>query len=265
MTTTVLTAPAKLTWSLFVGERRADGYHDLESEMVSLDLGDEVVVTEPGEGVSMAPSSSPGFGHLDLGPGNLVSRALALCGRSAAVQLTKRIPMGGGLGGGSSDAGAILRWAGWADLQAAGRLGGDVPFCIVGGRAMVRGLGEVVEPLEHLDRSVLLLLPPLEVATPAAYRALDELRAEGGGHHGRNDLTQAALRVEPGLATWMQAFGGETGAEVVLAGSGSTLFVEGSFSSLGCEGMTHLTVGGEAARVVEARTIPALGAWGQSR
>ena len=257
MTTTRVSAPAKLTWTLRVGDRRADGYHDLESEMVSLDLVDEVTISEPGEGVSLSSASHPGFAGLDLGPGNLVSRALALCGRRAAVELTKRIPMGGGLGGGSSDAGAILRWAGFSDLEAASRLGGDVPFCVAGGRAMVRGLGEVVEPLPHVDRTVVLLLPPLSVATPAVYRALDELRGEGGGRHDRNDLTPAALRVAPALSRWIDALAGVTGAEVVLAGSGSTLFVEGSLAEFGCSGMEHLAVDGVTARVVEARTIPA--------
>ena len=122
---------------------------------------------------------------------------------------------------------------------------------------MVRGLGEVVEPMPHLERTVVLLLPPLAVSTPAAYRALDELRAEGAGRHERNDLTEAALRVAPTLSRWMAAFADVTGAEVALAGSGSTLFVEGALAELGCEGMETLTVDGGAARVVEARAIPA--------
>jgi 4-diphosphocytidyl-2-C-methyl-D-erythritol kinase len=257
MSTSVLLAPAKLTWTLQVGERRSDGYHDLESEMVSIDLCDDVVITEPGNGLTLSSDSEPGFEDLVLGADNLVHRALVLCGRRASVELTKRIPMGGGLGGGSSDAAAILRWAGFSDLVAAGGLGGDVPFCVAGGRAMVRGLGERVEPLDHVDRTVLLLLPPVAVATPSAYRALDELRAEGAGHHPRNDLTEAAFRVAPELRVWFDAFSATTGVEAILAGSGSTLFVEGSARDLGCEGMERLAVGELSARVLEARTIPA--------
>ena len=256
MRLTTLVAPAKLTWTLAVGDRRPDGYHDIESEMLSLDLVDELVVREPGDGLTLSPESVEGLGSLDLGPDNLVRRALEVGGRSANVELLKRIPLGGGLGGGSSDAAAILRWAGFTDLAAASRLGGDVPFCMVGGRAMVRGLGEQVEPLAHVERTVVLLLPPVAVSTPAAYRALDELRAEGRGHHGRNDLTEAALRVEPALGRWWSALAEVTGAEVVLAGSGSTLFVEGSLESLGCTGMGHLTVGDEVARVIEASALP---------
>ena len=77
------------------------------------------------------------------------------------MHIDKRIPPGGGLGGGSADAAAVLRWAGVDDLAAAAALGADVPFCLVGGRARVRGIGEVVEPLPFVDRTVTLVMPPL--------------------------------------------------------------------------------------------------------
>ena len=63
------------------------------------------------------------------------------------MRLEKRIPSGAGLGGGSADAAAVLRWAGVTDLEVAARLGADVPFCLVGGRARVTGVGEAVAPL----------------------------------------------------------------------------------------------------------------------
>jgi 4-diphosphocytidyl-2-C-methyl-D-erythritol kinase len=254
-TTTVL-APAKLTWSLKVGERRADGYHDLEAEMVTLDLVDELELAEPGEGIELLAEGPVRAEGLELGATNLIARALELVGRRARVRLTKRIPLGGGLGGGSADAGAVLRWAGVTDLGLAARLGGDVPFCSVGGRALVRGLGEQVEPLEHLERAVLLLLPPFGVDTAAAYRALDELRAEGRGRHERNDLTEAAERVAPTLRRWREALGDLTGMAAVLAGSGSTLFVEGSRSSLGLLGLEELEVDGARGLLLEARSVP---------
>ena len=74
-----------------------------------------------------------------------MARALDACGRRAAVRLTKRIPVGGGLGGGSADAAAVLRWAGCADVSVAADLGADVPFCVAGGRARVEGIGERVD------------------------------------------------------------------------------------------------------------------------
>lgn len=249
-------APAKLTWSLRVGDRRPDGYHDLESEMVALSLADELVISEPGEGIELS-SAEVDTAELELGDGNLIARALALAGRSAAVALAKRIPLGGGLGGGSADAGAILRWAGVEDPALAASLGGDVPFCVRGGRAMVRGLGELVEPLEHVDRRVTLLLPPVAVSTPQAYRALDDLRSQGRGRHERNDLTEAAEVVAPRLRSFREAFEAVTGAEVLLAGSGSTLFVEGGLGEHGCAGMASIEVEGATARLLEAWTVPA--------
>ena len=257
MSTSKVLAPAKLTWSLQVGARRPDGYHDLVAEMVTLDLVDELVLTEPGEGLELVAEGPVRAEDLELGAGNLINRALVLLGRQAAVRLTKRIPLGGGLGGGSADAGAVLRWAGVDDLELAASLGGDVPFCSVGGRALVRGLGEIVEPLAHLDRSVLLLLPPFGIDTGAAYRALDELRADRGGHHERNDLSEAAERVVPELRRWREVLADLSGVEPVLAGSGSTLFVEGSRSSLGLAGLEELEVDGSRGRLVEARTAPA--------
>lgn len=263
MTSARLLAPAKLTWSLRVGERRDDGYHDLEAEMVSLDLADELELAEPGEGIELEADPGARAAELDLGEGNLVERALSLAGRRAHVRLRKRIPLGGGLGGGSADAAAVLRWAGISDLDLAVQLGGDVPFCLKGGRALVRGIGERVEPLEHLERCVVLVLPPFGVDTAAAYRALDELRAEGAQRPERNELRPAAERVAPALRRWREVLEDLCGVEAVLAGSGSTLFIEGSLSSLGLAGLEELEVEGRRGRLIEARAVPA--AFGEPR
>jgi 4-diphosphocytidyl-2-C-methyl-D-erythritol kinase len=209
-----LLAHAKLTLSLRVTGVRDDGYHLIDAEMVSLDFADVLEVTE----------GRPN----DLPPDNLVSRALVAVGREAHVRLDKRIPAGAGLGGGSSDAAAILRWAGCADLDVAVALGADVPFCLLGGgRARVRGIGEVLEPLPFEDRVFTLLTPPLHVSTPAVYRAWDDLG--GPTVDGPNDLVPAALAVEPRLAEWRDRLGSATGVEPALAGSGGTWFVEGAF------------------------------------
>jgi 4-diphosphocytidyl-2-C-methyl-D-erythritol kinase len=148
-------------------------------------------------------------------------------GRTAQVRLVKRIPAGAGLGGGSADAAAVLRWAGCHDVAVAASLGADVPFCLLGGRARVTGIGDVLEPLPALDRTFTLLTPPFGVSTPAVYRAWDELGGPTAG--GPNDLEPAALVVEPRLAEWRDRLGDATGATPVLAGSGSTWFVEGGF------------------------------------
>src|SRR5690606_4805414 len=123
---------------------------------VSLDLADTLVLS-PGEGIVVRGEAGE---RVPVDDDNLVARALAAVGRSAHVELVKRIPPGAGLGGGSSDAAAVLRWAGCTDLDLAASIGADVAFCLVGGRARVRGIGEVVEPLDPEPRTFTLLTPP---------------------------------------------------------------------------------------------------------
>jgi 4-diphosphocytidyl-2-C-methyl-D-erythritol kinase len=251
-----IAAPAKLTWSLTVLGTRADGYHDLRAEMVTLDLADELVIDPSRDGLVVSAGPACRAEGLSLGDDNLVRRALALVDRRAYVEIVKQIPLGGGLGGGSADAGAILRWAGGVPSAEAGRLGSDVPFCMRGGRAMVEGIGEQVRPLPFVERTVTLLIPPFGVETAAAYAALDALRGSGRGHHDRNDLTEAAFAVEPRLRSWWDAFAQTSGREPVLAGSGSTMFVEGDSEAEGLAGMTALRVDGREGILVSARTVP---------
>ncbi len=181
-------------------------------------------------------------------------RALAACGRRASVRLTKRIPLGGGLGGGSADAAAVLRWAGCADAAVAARLGADVPFCVVGGRARVEGVGERVTPLPFEARDYLLLLPPFGVDTAAVYRAWDE--------HPSHDAAQragggcAGGRAAPGGLAGRAGRAGRRRADP-RPGSGSTWFVEGGPAEAGTASGAELRLGGEAGRLVRARAVPA--------
>jgi len=193
--------------------------------MVTVDLADLLEIGE-GDGLELVGGSA-----VPDGDSNLVRRALRAVGRTASVRLHKRIPVGAGLGGGSADAAAVLRWAEVADLSVAVSLGADVPFCVVGGRARVRGIGEAVEPLAFVPRTFTLLTPPLAVSTPAVYRAWDHLGGPAGD--GPNDLEPAALVVQPELARWRDRLGELSGQTPVLAGSGSTWFVEGAFEGPG--------------------------------
>jgi 4-diphosphocytidyl-2-C-methyl-D-erythritol kinase len=120
----------------------------------------------------------------------------------------------------------VLRWAECADLSVALSLGADVPFCMVGGRARVQGVGEVIEPLPLEARRYTLLTPPVAVSTAAVYAMWDELGGPTGDNG--NDLEPAALAVEPRLAIWRDQLGDATGRTPRLAGSGSTWFVEGA-------------------------------------
>lgn len=218
----VVLAPAKLTRTLRITGVRDDGYHLIDAEMVSIDLADQLAFG-PGDGLTLVGAGPDVPGDDE----NLVRRALRAVGRTANVELTKRIPSGAGLGGGSADAAAVLRWAGVTDLALAASLGADVPFCVVGGRARVTGVGEQLAPLPHEPRAFTLLTPPLHCSTVAVYRAWDALG--GPTADGPNDLEPAALAVEPELARWRDRLGDATGQQPVLAGSGSTWFVEGEF------------------------------------
>jgi 4-diphosphocytidyl-2-C-methyl-D-erythritol kinase len=177
-------------------------------------------------------------------------------GRSAHVTVTKNIPHGGGLGGGSADAAAILRWAGITDLELAADIGADVPFCLIAqslatqslatqglysqgrdsqGRARVRGIGEIIEPMTPDPGVVTLIVPPFSVSTPAVYRAFDELENLGLARHDDdviNDLEAAAMRVEPRLMEWKSRIGEAVGSDPTLAGSGATWFVLGDHGYL---------------------------------
>jgi 4-diphosphocytidyl-2-C-methyl-D-erythritol kinase len=238
---TVIQAPAKLTLSLRVTGVRDDGYHLIDAVMTSLDLCDEIRVSD------IEPRATSATSNEDVGPPhsrleftgpyadgiptdstNLVHRALDFVGRSATVSVTKNIPHGGGLGGGSTDAAAVIRWAGRTnpdDVTASASIGADVPFCVRGGRAIVRGIGEVIEPLPYVDEEFTLVVPPLRVSTPAVYRAWDELGGPRGDNG--NDLEPAAIHVEPQLAHWRDRIREACGIRPTLAGSGATWFVPG--------------------------------------
>ena len=246
-------ASAKLTLSLRITGVREDGYHLIDAEMVTLDFADELLIEE-GEGLEMLAGyetdrelTDRRFANLELAAQstetsagdaiatngktsvdpseNLIAKALALANRQAKITVVKRIPLGAGLGGGSADAAAVLRWAGIDDLAAAASIGADVPFCLVGGRAQVKGIGEVVNPLPPQPAVYTLLTPPFGCSTQAVYEMWDEM----GGPQGENgnDLEPAALKAEPRLAEYRDRLAEATEQTPRLAGSGSTWFVEG--------------------------------------
>ena len=208
-------APAKLNLELRVLGRRHDGTHEVETVLQAVDLCDRLTIAP-------APTSSletSGF-VVPAGPDNLVLRAAAAVGLVAHFELTKKIPPGAGMGGGSSDAAAVLRAGGGgrSDLAAlAAALGADVPFFLAGGRARARGRGEILEPMPPAGRWFALAWPGFEVGTGAVYRAWDEV-----GGDGRNHLFRAACAVDPRL----ERFARRLGEGWVMTGSGSAFFRE---------------------------------------
>lgn len=245
---------AKLTLSLRVLGPRDDGYHELEALTVSIGQPHDTldVIPQPDPGVSLAVETDdpdvPTDGE------NLAYRAAAALLESAAAEagialsLTKRIPAGAGLGGASADAAATLIAARAALAlevddarldELAAELGSDVPFCLRGGAAWMRGRGELLEAVElPLGVPMLLAVPPFRCATPAVYRAWDDL---GGPRSQRrvpapaavasllpelvNDLEPAAEVVDPRLTEFRERLEAVAGRPAVLAGSGSAYVV----------------------------------------
>jgi len=227
-----LSAPAKLTLSLRVTGVRDDGYHLIDAEMVTLRWADRLTI-RPADVTSLS-ASGPFAAGMPLDQRNLIWRALDAVGRTATVHIDKQLPHGGGLGGGSADAAAVLRWAGCDDLAVAAQLGADVPFClrcgVPGGRARVRGIGELVDVLPPLEQTVTLVIPPLAVSTPAVYQMWDQLGGPSG--ESSNDLEAAAIAVCPELAEWRDRITAACEQQPTLAGSGATWSLLGDFGGI---------------------------------
>jgi 4-diphosphocytidyl-2-C-methyl-D-erythritol kinase len=227
---TTVRALAKITLSLRILGTRPDGFHELEALTVT--------ATEPYDELQLveAPASDvrvtgPFAEGVPAGPDNLVLRALAQRGRTMSVRLDKGIPHGAGLGGGSSDAAAVLRATGGSSADAAA-LGSDVPFCLDGGPAWMRGRGEIVERIAGLAQlDLVIAAPAFGCATPAVYRAWDALGGPSSertvpappGYPGPfvNDLEPAAEHVEPRLREFRLTFEEAIGRAALLCGSGS--------------------------------------------
>ena len=249
----VTMAPAKINLTLEVLGRRPDGYHEIASVFATVGLWDRVRVAPAGRlDVRIAPPLALHGGD-DLAA--LAVRALAdACGRppAAYVRVRKRIPVAAGLGGGSSDAGAVLRGLARAwrregmDLAAVGaRVGSDVPFfASAAAWALVRGRGERLEPLPAPAETIWIVLVRLAVGVRTAdvFRAhraaasrgersaalaamLREGRATAEAMRGHlaNDLLDAAERVAPAIAR-ARATAAALGTELTLSGSGPSLF-----------------------------------------
>ena len=235
MTPLSLEAPAKLNLSLRVVGQRSDGFHLLETEMVLLELADQLLLMPgaPGLRVEAAPGEEVPLDHSNLAWRGLVA-GLGAEPEVVCLTLEKRIPVGGGLGGGSSDAAAAWRLgrrtAGALDgataeeLLTLSRIGADVPFFASRtAAAVVAGIGELVTPLEApAPDHVVLAQPGFRLSTEAVFAALRpaDLASDRGD---ANDLLTPALRLRPELGAFMREVAA-AGGEPRLTGSGSTIF-----------------------------------------
>lgn len=276
-------APAKVNLTLHVLDRRPDGFHDLASLMVPISLADRLEITVGGQDVIVRVPGRP-----DLeGEGNLCFRAARAFRNHLGlpvgldVTLHKEIPVAAGLGGGSSDAAAVLRALAHVHgiplddpslHVAALEVGSDVPFFLHDGPAMVHGRGERLSkapPLPPLH--LVILAPPFGVSAAEAYGALARMRATGQLPPGEetplpplldpetvasclhNDLQPAVASLHP-IAGPLERLGAAGGLGTLMSGSGSCLLLvtRDALQAEKCSKSVHLKQG---ERVFVAQTL----------
>jgi 4-diphosphocytidyl-2-C-methyl-D-erythritol kinase len=287
-----LAAHAKINLYLKILGTRSDGFHEIESLICPIELHDRIRIAAAGHGIRV---HCRGLEEPLPEEKNLAYKAAALFVERVGIKsgvdirLEKNIPSGAGLGGGSSDAAAVLvgmdrLFGGGAGrgtlLEMASKLGSDVPFFITGKPAWVRGRGEIVEPVAEPPemKAIVLVKPPFGVSTVWAYRAWDErqkavnssLTGQGGSAKsiaplppGRvaqewlfNSFEACVFDAHPGLKAVRTALL-ELGAEgALMSGSGSTVF--GVFAGMerAGEAAGALRARDRSWKVVATRLIP---------
>lgn len=250
----MLKAHAKINLSLDIVGKREDGYHLLEMVMQSLELHDEVTLTQIDEGISLTCNKK----YVPEDQRNIAFKAAQMLmdekkiKKGIRIEITKNIPVAAGLGGGSSNAAAVLLGMneifGLAmsqkELMDMGlRLGADVPYFLVGGTALCKGVGEEVIPLKPFkDQIILLIKPSFGVSTKEAYGlfsidkvkrhvdtlelidAMNHLDYQKMSYYQRNLLENVVLRKYPILKNVKKTLKRYGASTTLMSGSGSTIF-----------------------------------------
>ncbi len=239
-----LPAPAKLNLFLHVTGRRSDDYHLIETLLVPIDRGDRVTLSARDDSRVVrvrGPAGVAADDDLSVRAARLLQRTCGVS-RGVDIDIDKRIPLGGGLGGGSSDAATVLLGLNrmW-DLglprrrlmELALELGADVPFFVFGAPAIARGIGELLEAVSLPPTWFVVITPPVQVATADVFAAAELTRnsrstkmsvfSEG---YGRNDLQVVAASRFPEIAASLDALVREAAdaASVAMSGSGACVF-----------------------------------------
>jgi len=230
---------AKLNLFLAVHGRRDDGFHEIESIVQTIDLADRVEVdVRPGTGIVVENTLA------DIQGPDLAERAVVAwlavkeVSLHVEIRIQKGIPAGAGLGGGSSDAAAVLqsldrlvppRLADEELRRLAAGMGSDVPLFLVGGRVRITGRGEIVERLPGTRRErFVVVVPPMRCPTADVYGAWAAHRTSRPGAAsalGSNDLLAPALAVRPQLRRYEEAVAHSGGLYSGMSGSGSSFYV----------------------------------------
>jgi len=226
-----LRAFAKLNLSLKITGKRPDGFHEIDSIMQSISLHDEVEIAPSAGGITVHCSAAEIKDNTAIKAAELI---LSEAKRTAGVNIhiKKNIPLASGMAGGSADAAATL--IGMNKLfglnlhiekliELGGKIGSDVPFCMVGGTARCTGRGEKILRLNpHSGAAFILVFPDLALPTKLVY---DKFDIVGPGKNG-NDLEKAAFELFPVISELKCELESETGRTWKMSGSGPTLFME---------------------------------------
>ena len=233
-------AKAKVNLNLHILGRRLDGYHELSSRVAFVDVAD-VITIEPAQ-VNALEVSGPFAVDVPMGEANSIWKAYQwLAARielpAVHVKLEKNLPVASGIGGGSADAAAMLRGL----LRLVGKslsddeittlataLGADVPSCFRGEACLMQGIGEKISALTiELPKALVLVNPLLSCSTAAVFAnmALQAGQAfQGGGEFWRNDMTAAAIKVQPIIANVLSALNHTSLNPCLMSGSGATCY-----------------------------------------
>jgi len=234
-------APAKINLFLHVGDKRADGFHPLESLAVFVDVGDELTIERSSE-LSLS-LDGPFAEGLQAESDNLVLGAARALNASGRITLTKNLPVASGIGGGSADAAAALRGLNElyglnrTDLETvAATLGSDVPVCVASKSAWMQGRGEILTPAAVLPLAMVLVNPRVGVSTAEVFRTLKSRSGIGMGltikgdllsflKSTTNDLEAPARSIQPVIGEVLDALAAASNVQLArMSGSGATCF-----------------------------------------
>ncbi|TNF84819.1 MAG: 4-(cytidine 5'-diphospho)-2-C-methyl-D-erythritol kinase [Acidobacteria bacterium] len=272
---------AKINLHLEVLGKREDGYHELRTVFQTVDLCDLLTIELTDGGVELDVEAE----NVPSGSENLAHKAASAFlerwapARGARIRLRKTIPVGGGLGGGSSNAATVLLVlqelldspaSGDELVSVARSLGADVPYFLVGGTAMGTGRGDEIEALEELpETEIWLVIPAVSISTAEVFAEFGKLTRKGGkssiehlaegsisswlaSGNGWNDLQELVVRRYPGVGAVYNALREAGASEVKLSGSGATVFARFSDQSVSRELARHLP---PTSDLVRARTL----------
>ncbi len=230
---------AKINWDLYITGTRPDGYHEIDSVVAPINLFDEInIAISEGSEILVESAICPGKDNLCWKAANVFCSHLSIV-RAINIKISKHIPHGAGLGGGSSDAACVIKGlnsmlkTNLSTIQLAEiaeQVGSDVPCFLYEGWRRMRGRGEVVDEIAGKTYSIVLAKPAGSVSTPLAYKYFDEMCKPSSNLNPdrilnpKNDLLIPAKKIEPEIKNVLEELKSEGAIPFQMTGSGSACY-----------------------------------------